>query len=177
MGSFSWGSRFEGTICTASFEQVWCLASQPVALLPMELCNGLMPQHYSGRWLPSASGLPKHFRSSLDKLSISTFRADDTDETLFSAGAQGGLQSFRNFLARGLFRMEGLFFGALFLAPFCFSPGKKERQKRGDAYVERAGPQAPKGVLGCNTLKPSKKYCIATLYSFKRVLHCNTLKP
>ena len=42
----------------------------------------------------------------------------------------------------------------LFLAPFCFSAGKKERKKRGDAYVERAGPQAPKGVPGCNTLKP-----------------------
>ena len=56
---------------------------------------------------------------------------------------------------------EGLFFGAFFflapffcLAPFCFSAGKKERKKRGDAYGERAGPQAPKGVLGCNTLKP-----------------------
>ena len=41
-----------------------------------------------------------------------------------------------------------------FFAPFCFSAGKKERKKRGDAYGERAGPQAPKGVLGCNTLKP-----------------------
>ena len=56
--------------------------------------------------------------------------------------------------------LEGLFFGAFFfwrlffLAPFCFSSGKKERKKRGDAYVERAGPQALKGVLGCNTLKP-----------------------
>ena len=49
------------------------------------------------------------------------------------------------------------FFGALF---FFWRPSvlaqerKKERKKRGDAYVERAGPQAPKGVLGCNTQKP-----------------------
>ena len=53
---------------------------------------------------------------------------------------------------------EGLLFGALFfcaffLAPFCFNAGKKERS---DAYVERAGPQAPKGVLGCNTLSPKR---------------------
>ena len=46
-----------------------------------------------------------------------------------------------------------------FLALFCFSAGKKERS---DAYVERAGPQALKGVLGCKTLKPQKEYCIAT---------------
>ena len=48
-----------------------------------------------------------------------------------------------------------------FFAPFFFwrpsvlaQERKKERKKRGDAYGERAGPQAPKGVLGCNTLKP-----------------------
>ena len=61
--------------------------------------------------------------------------------------------------------MEGLFFGALFFfffgALFFFwrpsvlvQERKKERKKRGDAYGERAGPQAPKGVLDCNTLKP-----------------------
>ena len=45
-----------------------------------------------------------------------------------------------------------------FLAPFCFSAGKRERKKeRSDAYVERAGPQAPKGVLGCNTLSPKRR--------------------
>ena len=60
----------------------------------------------------------------------------------------------RSRLRRQEYSTEGLFFGALFFAPFCFSAGKKERKKRGDAYVERAGPQAPKGVLGCNTLKP-----------------------
>ena len=58
--------------------------------------------------------------------------------------------------------MEGLFFGALFFCALFFfwrpsvlaQERKKERKKRGDAYGERAGPQAPKGVLGCNTLKP-----------------------
>ena len=54
---------------------------------------------------------------------------------------------------------------AYFSAPFSFfwlplfffvlaQERNKERKKRGDAYVERAGPQAPKGVLCCNTLKP-----------------------
>ena len=51
---------------------------------------------------------------------------------------------------------------AYFSAPFFFfwrpsvlaQEREKERKKRGDAYVERAGPQAPKGMLGCNTLKP-----------------------
>ena len=56
--------------------------------------------------------------------------------------------------------------GPVFRRPFFWVPfffwrpsvlakeGRKERKKRGDAYVERAGPHAPKGVLGCNTLKP-----------------------
>ena len=62
----------------------------------------------------------------------------------------------RGFRKLPRFISEGLFFGALFFAPF-FWGGRpsalgKERKKRGDAYVERAGPQAPKGVLGCNTL-------------------------
>ena len=62
---------------------------------------------------------------------------------------------------------EGLFFGfffffLFFLAPFCFSAGKKERSH---AYVERAGPQAPKGLLDCKTLSP------------KEILHCKTLSP
>ena len=50
-------------------------------------------------------------------------------------------------------RTEGLFFGAFFLAHLCFRAGKKERS---DAYLEKAGPQAPKGVLGCNSMSPKR---------------------
>ena len=76
--------------------------------------------------------------------------------------------------------MDGLFFGApFFLRPFfwvhfCFSAGKKERS---NVYVERAGPQAPKGVLGCNTLSPKRSAGLQNPKALIGVLGCNTLSP